>query len=168
MVDYAGGGTLRTFRRTANVLFSPEEQRPDQFPFKRRVTAGPRDAEDRRFYFENVGKLQKIESAYRKLSESDDPSEDPEDFLDRKDPTGNLRDLINTRTAQNTRKFGNTSELARVKKQLEELKQEKADLRSNYEESNPVYYEREKDRIEFEEVTLMKEFNKQYLEAIRN
>ena len=168
LVDYAGGGTLRTFRRTANVLFSPEEQRPDQFPFKRRVTAGPRDAEDRRFYFENVGKLQKIESAYRKLSESDDPSEDPEDFLDRKDPTGNLRDLINTRTAQNTRKFGNTSELARVKKQLEELKQEKADLRSNYEESNPVYYEREKDRIEFEEVTLMKEFNKQYLEAIRN
>ncbi len=77
-------------------------------------------------------------------------------------------DLINTRTAENTRRFGNTSELARVKKQLEELKQEKADLRSNYEESDPVYYEREKDRIEFEEVTLMKEFNKQYLEAIRN
>lgn len=168
LVDYAGGGTLRTTKRTANMLFSPEQQRPDQLPFRRRVTAGPRDAEDRAFYFANVGKLQKIESAYRKLSESDNPSESPEDFLDRKDPSGNLRYLINTRTARNTRKFGNTSELAIVKKDLQELRQEKADLRSNYEESNPVYYEKEKDRIEFEEITLIKAFNKQYVEAVRN
>lgn len=169
LIDYAGGGLLRTGKRSYNVLFSDEQQRSDQIPGLRRVTAGPRDSEDRALYYTNAGKAKAIESAYRKLDESPDPSETADEFLSRIDKTGKIEsnNLINLRSARSTRKYGNTSELAYVEKRLKELKKEKSDLRDMYENTDPVYYEKEKDRIEFEEVVEMKKFNKIWIESIR-
>lgn len=169
LIDYAGGGLLRTGRRTYNVAFSPEQQRSDQIPFARRVTAGPRDSEDRAYYYKNIKKLKAIESGYRNLDQSPDPSETPDEFLRRVDKTGRIESdgLINLQTPQNTRRYGNNSELAIVEKEIKELRQEKADLRDMYQDTDPVYYEKEKDRLEFEELVLMKQFNRKYREATK-
>ena len=170
LIDYAGGGLLRTSKRTYNIVFSDEQQRVDQRPFVRRVTAGPRDSEDRAYFYTNVGKLKAIESAYRKLDQSQSPSETADEFLARKDKTGRIEldNLINLQTPDNTRRYGNNSELALVEKELKDLRQEKADLRDVYENTNPVFYEKEKDRLEFQELVLMKRFNKKYREATKN
>lgn len=164
-LDYATGGLGRTTKRTWQLVFSPDRPKQNQIPVLRRVTVTPNDRMDVEFFRENLLKVTKIENAYRDLDLATDPSEDAEDFLDRINFP--LADIGNDLNEYSTRKIGNNSLKNWAENELKALREEKKEVRDEYFESDKKRYYEELDRISNEELEIMKEFNKVYLEAVK-
>jgi hypothetical protein len=169
LLDAAGGGVFRTGRRGYNLLFSYDRPTDRQTLVKRRFIAGVDDSADYEFFQENVDKVERIENAYRKLSESLDPSEDPEQFLERlgydDSNINSIKEVGHFLNKEATRLYGNNSLLKGVEDVIQNKRKEQQNARELYEESNPEYYHNEYDRIELEILSEMKRFNKAFIEA---
>ena len=165
LLDQGTGGLGRTARRTWNFAFNPDRPTSNQIPIWRRITVTPNDRMDVEYFYENASEVQRAENAYRDLMESLDPSEEPEEFLDRINFP--LESLGNTLSAYATRRYGNNSLLAATEKRLKEVKDQQQTAREEYYESDrKKYYEIYND-LEQEEIEIMQEFNKVYREALQ-
>lgn len=172
LLDAAGGGVFRTGRRGYNLLFSYDRPTDRQTLVKRRFIAGVDDGADYEFFQENLSKVERIENAYRKLSESLDPSEDPEQFLERlgydDSNIRSIREVGNFLNKEATRLYGNNSILNGVEKSIQDLRKQQQEAKELYKESDPEYYHDEYDRIELEVLSEMKKFNKAFMEASKS
>jgi hypothetical protein len=172
LLDAAGGGVFRTGRRGYNLLFSYDRPTDRQTLVKRRFIAGVDDGADYEFFQENLSKVERIENAYRKLSESLDPSEDPEQFLERlgydDSNIRSIKEVGNFLNKEATRLYGNNSILSGVEKSIQALRKQQQEAKELYKESDPEYYHNEYDRIELEILSEMKRFNKAFMEATKS
>ena len=165
ILDEATGGVGRTTRRTFNFAFSPDRPTLNQIAGVRRITVTVTDAEDRAFFRENINKVKDIEDAYKKLSLVDNPSEDPDDFLKRVgEDVGELGNLMNEFQVRSA--GGNFSLLKQVEDDLKYIREEKMQIKNTYRETNVERYAYLMDKINLEEINIMKAFNKEYLEAV--
>jgi len=165
LFDQGFGGLGRTVRRTWNFATNPDRPEIRQIPVLRRITTQANDRIDVEYFYENAAEVERAENAYRKLMESLDPSEEPEEFLDRINFP--LESLGNTFNAYATKRYGNNSLLAATEKQLKEIKKLQEIAKEDYYEKNrKKYYEIYND-LEQEEIEIMKEFNKVYRDAIK-
>lgn len=172
LLDAAGGGVFRTARRGYNLLFSYDRPTDKQTLIKRRFIAGVDDNADYEFFQENLSKVERIENAYRKLSESLDPSEDPEQFLERlgydNSNIRSIKEVGNFLNKEATRLYGNNSLLSGVEKSIQALRKQQQEAKELYKESDPEYYHNEYDRLELEVLSEMKRFNKAFMEASKS
>ena len=165
LFDQGAGGLGRTVRRTYNFAFNPDRPPTNQIPVFRRVTTTTNDRMDMEYFYDNAAEVQRAENAYRDLMESLDPSEDPEEFLDRINFP--LESLGNTLNAYATRRYGNNSLLAVTEKRLKEVRDQQQAAREEYYEKDRNKYHEIYDELEEEEIEIMKEFNKVYRESVQ-
>lgn len=165
LFDQGTGGLGRTVKRTWNFAFNPDRPTSNQIPIWRRITVTPNDRMDVEYFYENAAEVERAENAYRDLMESLDPSEEPEEFLDRINFP--LESLGNTLNAYATRRFGNNSLLAATEKRLKEVKDQQQTAREEYYERDRKKYYEIYNELEQEEIEIMKEFNKIYREALK-
>lgn len=165
LFDQGAGGLGRTARRTWNFAFNPDRPSSNQIPIWRRITVTPNDRMDVEYFYENAAEVQRAENAYRDLMESLDPSEEPQEFLDRINFP--LESLGNTLNAYATRRFGNNSLLAATEKRLKQVKDQQQTAREEYYERDRKKYYEIYDELEQEEIKIMQEFNKVYREALQ-